>query len=80
MLVADPIGKHYATLKAIVPDAQPTLYNQQQVVHTGEFATEEEAMEQVRFLASKGYESGIFSAQDNPFGAGNEQTAQQTTD
>ena len=78
VLVADPIGRQYSAIKAIVPDAEPTLYNQQQVVHTGAFESEEEAMEQVRFLSSKGYEAGIFTAIEDAFGVGRQQAAQQS--
>ena len=65
VLIADPIGQNYPAVKAIVPEAQPTLYNQQQVVRTGAYSTEAEALDQVRFLASKGYEAGVFSATED---------------
>ncbi|MEM9567577.1 MAG: hypothetical protein AAF974_04660, partial [Cyanobacteria bacterium P01_E01_bin.34] len=62
VLIADPMGEQLDDIQAIVPTAETTLYNQQQVVRTGEFATEEEALDQVRYLSTQGYEAGIFNA------------------
>ncbi|MEL7084488.1 MAG: hypothetical protein AAGE92_04565 [Cyanobacteria bacterium P01_G01_bin.4] len=64
VLIADPVGEQLSDIQAIVPTAEAALYNQQQVVRTGEFATEAEALEQVRYLSTQGYEAGIFNADE----------------
>ncbi|MGK7911911.1 MAG: hypothetical protein AB4050_10590 [Synechococcus sp.] len=64
VLVADPMGEQLNAIQAIVPTAEAAVYNQQQVVRTGEFATEQDALDQVRYLSTQGYEAGIFTADD----------------
>ncbi|WP_156820180.1 hypothetical protein [Synechococcus sp. PCC 7336] len=62
VLVADPVGANFRPIRSLIPAAQATLYNQQQVVRAGVHTSREQASAQVQFLASQGYEAGIFPA------------------
>ncbi len=64
VLVADPLGDREAALKRLIPDAAALSYRDLRVVRTGSFASDTEANEHIRFLASQGIEAGIFPALD----------------
>jgi len=62
VLVADPSGEKLAALEHLLPGSLPLIYDSRRVVRTGGFADLATASEQVRYLASHGYEAGIFPA------------------
>ncbi len=62
VLVADPTGEKWPALKQLLEGSLPLIYDNLRVVRTGGFADPAAAAEQVRYLASQGYEAGIFPA------------------
>jgi len=62
VLVADPGGEKWPALKHLLEGSLPLIYDDLRVVRTGGFADPAAAAEQVRYLASQGYEAGIFPA------------------
>ncbi|MCF2971787.1 sporulation protein [Synechococcus sp. Nb3U1] len=62
VLVADPTGEKLPTLESLLTRSLPLIYDDLRVVRTGGFAHAQAAEEQVRYLASQGYEAGVFPA------------------
>lgn len=62
VLVADPSGDKWPALKQLLEGSLPLIYDDLRVVRTGGFADPAAAAEQVRYLADRGYEAGIFPA------------------
>ncbi|MFQ3584356.1 MAG: sporulation protein [Cyanobacteriota bacterium] len=62
VLVADPTGEKLSALEKLIAGSLPLIYDDLRVVRTGGFANAQAAEEQVRYLASQGYEAGVFPA------------------
>ncbi|MGQ9838136.1 MAG: SPOR domain-containing protein [Cyanobacteriota bacterium] len=62
VLVADPTGEKLPALESLLTGSLPLIYDNLRVVRTGGFANAQAAEEQVRYLASQGYEAGVFPA------------------
>ncbi len=63
VFVADPVGDTLSDLQAIIPEATPLIYDDLQVVKTGGYSNQADAETQQVYLASQGYEAGIFPAE-----------------
>jgi hypothetical protein len=64
VLVSDPMGDKFGAVQRLIPSSSQTTFNQQAVIRTGEFTNREEALDQVAYLATQGYEAGAFPAAD----------------
>ncbi|MEN9202526.1 MAG: hypothetical protein Q6K80_00905 [Thermostichus sp. DG_1_6_bins_120] len=62
VLVADPSGEKLPALEKLLTGSLPLIYDGLRVVRTGGFANAPAAEAQVRYLASHGYEAGVFPA------------------